>query len=293
MRWVGPADEECVVADDGTVPLRQGDVFAFLPEYVASHDVPALGIVVTADCDLARNKHHGIVSYVPVYSIADYTADFVLPKIAEQFRDKRLQGLTALVNQLDPRRGTNRRPLMASAVEEWVRSGETAEIIEYLRLEAPKERAAVETAAQELRNGLRALDAEGYVAQFEALTHLYSRGAKKSPAQQLRDEINGRLTGKLPGDAFFISSFGPAYTAGYIAYLRLVREARSAQIAISYHQTLSHAIVARRVAHLLPPYVYRLTQQLADVFAAIGLPTAYEERRARLVRDLLDDTGTE
>jgi hypothetical protein len=89
---------------------------------------------------------------------------------------------------------------------------------------------------------------------------------------------------KLPGDALFLSCVGPGHANGYVCYLRILREIRQHQIATKLSQR-SFEMIADRIARLRPPYVYRLTQQLADVFAAIALPKEYEDtRRARLLR---------
>jgi hypothetical protein len=70
---------------------------------------------------------------------------------------------------------------------------------------------------------------------------------------------------------------------GWIAYLRLVREIQHDQVAVRQPDLRRKATTAKRVARLRSPYIYRLTQQLIDVFAAIGLPSEYEESRSSLV----------
>lgn len=64
------------VSDDR--PIRQGDVF----EWVSPSTDPLkfLGLVVTADCDIANAKHEGILSYVPILRFVDYLRLFSLPQ---------------------------------------------------------------------------------------------------------------------------------------------------------------------------------------------------------------------
>jgi hypothetical protein len=65
----------------------------------------------------------------------------------------------------------------------------------------------------------------------------------------------------------------------YVAYLRLVREVREPEIALLATDLEKPEVSAKRISRLTSPYVYRLTQQLGDVFASIGLPEDYERNR--------------
>ncbi|BAK36319.1 hypothetical protein MLP_33050 [Microlunatus phosphovorus NM-1] len=62
--------------------------------------------------------------------------------------------------------------------------------------------------------------------------------------------------------------------------IRNLREIAEDEIAIKATQ---QARPSKRIARLSSPYRYRLTQQLGDVFAAIGLPEEYERRRDELL----------
>src|SRR5256885_8963072 len=59
---------ECTPNTDAA-PLHQGDIFHWL----ASVDPwSKFGLIITADCDIRKNKHRGILSYVPILTLRDY-----------------------------------------------------------------------------------------------------------------------------------------------------------------------------------------------------------------------------
>lgn len=59
---------ECEPAlDDG--PIRQGDVISF---HDGADPWERLGVIVTGDCDIARNKHAGRLTYIPVLTAPAY-----------------------------------------------------------------------------------------------------------------------------------------------------------------------------------------------------------------------------
>jgi len=109
----------------------------------------------------------------------------------------------------------------------------------------------------------------------------FSLGRCKSvddAGRRLSSDIESFLT-NLPGDALFLNSLSAEVSRGYVAYLRLLREIRDQQIALRAMRR-PYEITSERFARLKPPYVYHLTQKLAAVFSAIGLPTEYEDERA-------------
>jgi len=88
----------------------------------------------------------------------------------------------------------------------------------------------------------------------------------------------------------FLSSIGNDDDSGYVAYLRLLRELKDNQVALK-PSSRSFEITHERIAHLKPPYLYRLTQQLGAVFSSIGLPTEYEASRDTLTQGVLHVQG--
>src|SRR6266511_2857743 len=79
-------------------PLRQGDILEW-PVISTEHPAPwrQFGVVITADCDIAMEKHDGLLSYVPILPLPDYLRLFYLPKMISRALDPVWRNLLSLV----------------------------------------------------------------------------------------------------------------------------------------------------------------------------------------------------
>lgn len=283
-----PPFTEChEVGDDR--PIRQGDVFQWLTP--SSDPWAQFGVVITADCDIAHEKHRGILSYVPVLLFTEYLAQFYLPRKLEtaltavraqlnkQIRAYQQQNLSAFTE-----------PVSDAAALGWVRSVPAQQIADQLGVPQGKTRDKFIALADDYLLSDQALHDGTFKALLDAVLRLRSRqNADKSKLYTaLWREIDEYAT-HLPSDAFFIRSLSHNNMGGYVAYLRLVREISHKHIATRYTDLRDSAVIARRISHLGSPYIYSLTQQLATVFSAIGLPTEYEDSRRQLVEQVANN----
>lgn len=76
-------------SEDATLPLRQGDVLEWLGDRMDPWR--RFAIIVTADCDLAHQKHAGLLACVPVLAHDEYLALFPLAGRLEKARSKLLE----------------------------------------------------------------------------------------------------------------------------------------------------------------------------------------------------------
>jgi hypothetical protein len=110
-------------------------------------------------------------------------------------------------------------------------------------------------------------------------------GDRAKLLEKLQADIASKIT-DLPGDSFFLGTVLEDRPKGFVAYLRLVREIRGDEIALKHADLRSSSVRAKRIARLTSPYIYRLTQQLGDVFSSVGLPTEYEDHRRAVLKAL-------
>jgi hypothetical protein len=246
--------------------LRQGDVIE-----ATDDDAPMWRrhlVVITADCDLAFDKHHGRITAVPLLHQTEYLLEMQFPRI----RDRSVQkALKALRSQLT---GTAHERLSDDGALRWLREATPEEISVELGFDGTK--------ATNVKNALEALDllsrvpsnlAHAVQLQAEGLVAL---GLSESNA---RKEVTLRLKQSFtqtPGDALFLSSIGPGLTEGYFAFLRHLEQIPEPDIALA---ATRQPAKYRRVARLTDRYAHALVQRFAMVFLAIGLPADYEETR--------------
>lgn len=286
-----PLFSECDDVNDDS-PLVQGDVF----EWLERKDDPWLqfGVIVTANCDILHQKHRGILSYVPLLAIEDYLRIFFFPvalrkgvkSIAEQL------GRTLLADEVaDAIRAYQAQnlqdfpePLSDSVALRWALTLTPDSLADELQITDAGPRKKFVTLVEDFHTVEAAATSEAYAAQWNALVRLRARqGATIEKAREkIWSDIRASIK-DLPGDCLFLGRLGSVAGDGWIAYLRLVREIQHDRVAVRQSDLRRKETAAKRVAHLRSPYIYRLTQQLIDVFAAIGLPSEYEESRSSVV----------
>lgn len=280
----GVAFSECHAVDDDR-RIRQGDVFQWL-ENSGRDPWTELGVVVTADCDITHEKHGGILSYVPLLDLRDYLALFQLPAKVDRATLPIREQLVRTIRTLQVERAPGfPEPVSEAAALRWVRDVSAEGVANELNVPTGKGRDRFIALGADYAVAEASLRAGTFDVLLNALVHVRMRqaGSREQVLSKIWQEIETSVAA-LPGDAFFIGSIGPHQGRGYVAYLRLVREIEQGRIAVRQTDLRDSAFRAKRIAALKSPYVFRLTQQLAEVFAAIGLPSEYEDARRDLLR---------
>jgi len=269
--------------------LRQGDVFAWLgPD--AAKPWTRLGIVVTADCDIVLDKHEGIISYVPLLALHDYLRLFYLPQQVEKANKPATDQLVAAIRDMQRRfQPQFPAPLSPEAALEWTERELPDAVADALGVPHTDQRTRFVAQLAEHRSIREAMNSDQFADHVGALLALRCRGGsekeKAVETEKLRADIASKIA-RLPGDCFFVGRVDADHAGGFVAYLRLVRELKGKNIAIRQKELRNEGVTAKRIAKLASPFVYRLTQQLGDVFASIGLPSEYENCRKATVATL-------
>lgn len=239
-------------------------------------------MIVTGDCDIARNKHAGRLTYVPVLAARAYLSIFWLPRRLDALASRLGERLVSTMRKLQqanlPEFTT---PLTADRAQQWAVERGAAGVADALRVGHGPDRDAFISLAQAYVDIVVARD-RSFQAQSQALCSAYCVTGTAPDNDAAVKRVEGELEnylGNLPGDAMFLSCLAPGHVDGYICYLRVLRDIADGDIAVTPRQAVSGAR-ASRIAHLRSPYLYRLTQQVAEVFAAIGLPQEYEDSRS-------------
>ncbi|MFC8519903.1 hypothetical protein [Streptomyces sp. NPDC057257] len=268
-------------ATDADRPIRQGDVLEFLhcKDEFPLDDEKTLGVVVTANCDLAYGKNWNLITYVPAVPVDSYVKQFVIPKeITSQLSQteraiQRLFRNSSTSDQLD-------------RAFEMLRLGYSAEEISVLLPPNSREKndlIAGIRVLQALQTSLRELALCSHPGPFCRclLAHCRrldkARPAKKSADELLRANVRERLK-RFPGDALYVHKPSPHHGTGYVALLRLVTSIHESAVSAKPINE-SPATEARRVAQLNTLFCHRIVQQMAQVFTDIGLPEDYETAR--------------
>lgn len=249
-----------------------------------------MGVIITADCDLAHQKHRGVLNFVPLLRTLDYLA---IGWLHQHMIDGQAQladeicRLVRLAHEAVVGKGNGR--LTDERLKEWVLEQDPVDIAAAVAM-PPGD---VRDRFLRLAEGMQAIaqaDQYAYSDQLRNLKIISGLGFGKKLAtisQQVNDYVQ-----KLPGDAFFLNGGANLNEpGGYVCYLRLVQTVSDADVSLTNSALIDGAVrTYRRIGRLRSPFVYALTQRLGDVFSSIGLPTAYEGSRATnaaLVREAM------
>jgi hypothetical protein len=262
------------------MPLRQGDVLSSVgrtPDPWRQHLV-----VLTADCDLARAKHGGALTCVPVLTYTDYLLSFKYDKLRDALCDRLVgQLLDTHARGADQSRETPR--ISAPRMRAWIAEADVDKIISTLKLHGePAQRfGSLAKALRELQvNAPTSLtDASKLLAQAR-LALGEARDADRALRSVMMDLASTMKV--LPGDALFLNELSAQHAEGYIAYLRRIVEVGETSVSRSSSR-ISHDASYLRISRLRSPYVYALSQQFGAVFSSIGLPVEYEVARDALI----------
>ena len=255
-------------------PIRQGDVISSVGE---TSDVWRRNLVViTADCDLAKAKHDGALTCVPILRLTDYLLMFRFEKLRDALATRVVGKLLADVRNANP--NTAVPNISVQRFKRWVVEEDLDSVLHsfvgvVMPEPAPKllkcVRSLLTEQPQELTSVVELLAvAKTALGDFKDLDK-----ARSATAGDLASTLKS-----LPGDVLLINEISAADSGGYVVYLRRAFEIEDSSVVTSYSR-LPHDARFARVSRLRAPYVYALTQQFGAVFSAIGLPTTYEQAR--------------
>lgn len=256
--------------------LGQGDVIAW-DESVICRPWKCFGIVVTADCDLAKEKHAGQITYLPAFTTEDFIWHYWRVPIFEKEFNSRIEKLTTRINRWLEKNGIGSAAVSAAATERWVRRAGCEGLLDELGCTDPGQRSNIAPLIEAVSMILAVLDAE--CPDFDALDRAYP--LIKKGATGLKDaalDFQTRL-GSLPGDVFHLPTLPGKDDDGLFVMLRHVQQCRLDEIALRPDDLRFGSATATRVARLSPIFRYALTQAFGRVFTDIGLPEDHEERR--------------
>ncbi|WP_285138521.1 hypothetical protein [Microbacterium sp. lyk4-40-TSB-66] len=226
-------------------------------------------IVITADCDLAHNKHNGRLTCVPALTVEDYIARVHLAKRRELAAD-------ALIGELQPHlANTSVANVPAARLREWMASEEPSEVVEDMGVTG-------ELAERVYVTGSTVRDVSDTESSLARATDALLRGAvltgskdRSAAARELSGYIKNAFK-STPGDALFLSAIAPSLDGGFFAYLRHHETVWATDIALGVERV---AYKYRRIGRLKERYSLALVHKFAGVFMSIGLPAEYEGSR--------------
>ncbi|WP_445395575.1 hypothetical protein ACSMX9_19485 [Streptomyces sp. LE64] len=268
------------------VGIEQGDVLEFL----SSEKFPdgwdaVVGVVVTANCDLALGKHWGMITYVPAIPVDSYVRGFIAPKYLKAEAAKSERQIAEILRASSGEAAFDRALSMIDL-------GYSQDDLNLLLGDspAPKTKLRFEKECLSLRESSGTFERLAKSERSEdfwsvILSHMNAIDAHQSLSagasiDKFKKSIKSSLK-SLPGDVFYLSAPSPLHRTGYVVVLRFIRSIEESAVALRSVDEIRNRTQyrARRVARLDTLYSHRVVQQMASVFTDIGLPNEYEQAR--------------
>jgi hypothetical protein len=262
--WIIPGEE---------IPIRQGDVV--ISRDATKNILLAIYIILTADCDFARNKFGSAVAALRVISFREYLlgiwSERQLTKILADEQEK-------IVGQFGRiARESGKSAPSADAVLGWIERESPETIAASFGLDEKEARkfARAIVAFSSVRKASMVVESE---PTFDALCRAsVARGDGSS------ESMRARLWGKAkaethPDDIFYLNSLPQIDGSGYVALLRDVVAIPVEKVVVSAEKATDDKFFLR-VGRLQPTFKYALSQGFAGLYSRIGLPAAYELAR--------------
>jgi hypothetical protein len=260
--------------------LRQGDVLSVIGEEPAPYGAQ-LCVVITADCDLAQDKHYGQVLLCPIISAASYYEVIWCAKRLESFREKVLRRLRKEVDGL-----SDKRILMSPLSErafEIICSSEVSlrQALAELQLSSGK--------VEELARQVASLEKCGETSSnLLALVAGIAHGQKKD-ASSVRENIFSDFKLDLAKDAIDIVVVHDDLSGHDVVHVVLLRAPFSIPVQqISLDSNGKEGAHCRRVGRFAPEIKFLIAQKFGTLFSRVGMKNEIEHDRNAAI-ELLED----
>lgn len=246
---------ECSVFDPSD-EIQQGTIIKFDTQ----DDDEKIGIIVTADCDIAQNKHGRYLSYCNIITLDSYIRNYFIQKKCQKKIVEKLKCLKLQIQE------SLQRELSDSAFEQ---------LLSY-------DKETLETIINNNSLIKEILVLQPFYQKTEFLMEDFV-----SLCNQKKKEFENEVK-NFPGDKFFLSTIPDPECAneGFVVNLRRIKEITRDEISIHYFGSTPSCFV---LGKLNSPYKEKLAQALGCMFSDLGLPADYEDQRDTIISKISGD----
>lgn len=262
--------------------LRQGDLL----NLNHTEGIPfgaKLGVVITADCDLAQDKHYGQVLLCPIIPACVYYEYIWCAKRLENFKEKALARLRKEFDELSTR-GILASPLSDLALDAICKSDSAIRSsLATLGLPIGK--------IEELAGIVASLEkCQGEGGPLISLVTASAHSQKKE-ASEVRKRMFSDFKAELARDAIDIVAIHDDLTGDDIVHIVLLRAPFSVPVeSISFSSSDKGLNTYVRVGTFTPEVKFLIAQKFGTLFSRVGMKGEIEIDRDAAI-DLLRDTA--
>jgi hypothetical protein len=270
---------------DDADEIRQGDVIRKTDARTGS--VIALGVVITADCDIAQEKAGGRYNWVEILPMRTYIegpwATEQLRRLAKKRSKQVLDHLAGHIRRNLP--GIS--PITHGSLIEWLRTKSPEEVIKSVSGAIP---GPGDKQLRDLEIFNLATATNGAQGAFERLRSAWDLAGTSQEDQ--RNQIGNALKdGGGFQDYFVLPELPNMDGVGFVAVLRSMGTIMSHELFLTERDAriAGQSSEFHRLGRLSDGVRFSITQKLAFLFSRIGMPTTYESACEAACELAIDD----
>lgn len=256
--------------------VAQGDVFQWVD---AERPWKTYGVVVTADCDLAREKHGGLISYVPAMLSHDFIwARWRIERFGSELQQHLEKSARRISVRLPP--GSGGADVSADAIRSWLGRAGVDGVLNDMGVTTPGDRANIANVLRPTEVLLKLMSEKIPDLMLLRAAYAVVKPASADNPKLIAADIQ-KSWNSLPGDLFHIPGVPAVKDAeghSLFLHLRHIRQVPAGALSARPDVLRSGKATCKRVARISAPFRYAMTQALGRVFTDIGLPESYEIR---------------
>lgn len=256
-------------------PIRQGDIL----KRVRPLENSGMVIVITADCDIAKNKiGDSGITCVQLLPLADYMLLEHSKTIADRQIKKRFEKFSEWINCRWLEIGPENLAISDERIQSWVQEASAEEIMRVLHITNEAKITFLRREVNALTEACKYVNSvDDRLSGIDALRCLQTKSTSRG--EQLKTLFSTIDPSSLPLDVFFVSSVPGEPGVGFIAKLRSLNFIPLDCSFTSMAVAQDHDNAFLRVGRLTPTFRHGLAQQFGMLFARIGFPADYEADR--------------
>jgi len=257
---------------EDTEEVRQGDIIRKIN--ARTGEMEKLGIVITADCDIAQNKAGERYNWLEIMPMAAYIEG---PWAIEQLRklsEKRSQAIREYLNSQIRQRKPGLRVLTHESLVQWLRTKSAEEI---LMITTDQEHAADSKQLRHLKGFALTLSANTNSSEFRRLKEAWTLFDYEEKKQQETVRSAFRDGGGFQ-DYFVLPELPRQPGLGFVVMLRSMWSLMATDLYLCEQDAriYDRPDAFHRLGRLNDGIRFSITQKLAFLFSRIGMPKTFE-----------------
>jgi hypothetical protein len=257
---------------EDTAEIRQGDIIRKL--HPKTGETEKLGIVITADCDIAQNKAGGRYTWLEIVPMATYIegpwAQEQLRKLSEKRSKAICEHLNGQIRKLQP----DLSPLTPESLAQWLRSKTPKEILASVTGQASVQD---DKALRDLQGFALTVSTDENQSAFSRLKAAWKFFGFEEKIQ--RENVRNAFKDGGGFQDYFVLPELPRQTdLGFVVMLRSMWPIMAPELYLTEQDARIHdrPDAFHRLGRLNDGVRFSITQKLAFLFSRIGMPKDFE-----------------